>query len=550
MARPPEKSRSSTPRKDTRKDSHSDSRNESRNDSRSDSRKNTRTGNRTGQDAVKSSRYSEARSQSGFAAKERDTKSQNGKPHTTKLRHENDRSDSVYRDKPRGQKVETQKTFKSDAQPVDQAQSRGQREQRILRSRFRQAVSGLAQALERTGPADRKLEAYFRQHKQMGSKDRAFVADVVYGVLRHLRSLQFLLGDHADQPELLALLHLMRQAQWGPQTFADIECDLPFDELLPLVTTKQDLPAAVALDLPDWLFDRLSKDLSEQELPTLIAALNSNAPLDIRANRLKCDRNQLRQRLAVDGFELINVDSAPDALRKFSRAPLFNTEAFRDGWFEVQDVGSQLISLLVDAKPKQRIVDFCAGAGGKTLHLAAMMQNKGTVYAFDVAAKRLANLKQRLARAGVDNVRVQDIRDENDVHIKRQRNTMDAVLVDAPCSGSGTLRRNPDIKWRTLDMNALRDTQLRILKAAAALVKTGGRVVYATCSVLKDENESIVEAFLAEHPEFELKPVAPILAEQGIKLEGVDQYLRLWPHVHNTDGFFAAVLERRGADSE
>jgi 16S rRNA (cytosine967-C5)-methyltransferase len=285
--------------------------------------------------------------------------------------------------------------------------------------------------------------------------------------------------------------------------------------------------------------------MSNDELHTLVTALNANAPLDIRANRLKCDRNQLRQRLMADGFELINVDSAPDALRKFSRAPLFATDAFRDGWFEVQDVGSQLVSILLDAKPKQRIVDFCAGAGGKTLHIAAAMQNKGTIYAFDVASKRLANLKQRLARAGVDNVRVQDIRDENDVAIKRQRNTMDGVLVDAPCSGSGTLRRNPDIKWRTLDMAALRETQLRILNAAAALVKVDGRVVYATCSVLNDENEDIVQAFLADHPNFELKSVAAILAEQHIKLEGVDQYLRLWPHRHNTDGFFAAVLERR-----
>ena len=432
---------------------------------------------------------------------------------------------------------------------TDNGVSRNQREQRILRSRFRQAVSALAQALERTGPADRKLEAYFRQHKQMGSKDRAFVADVVYGVLRHLRSLQFLLGDYGNQAEWLALLYLMRYAQWGSQTFADIDCDLPFEDLTELAK-EQNLPEAVALDLPDWLYERLSASMTAEELKILVEALNANAPLDIRANRLKCDRETLRVRLAVDGFELIHVDSAPDALRKFSRAPLFNTEAFRDGWFEVQDVGSQLVSILVDAKPKQRIVDFCAGAGGKTLHLAAMMQNKGTVYAFDVAAKRLANLKQRLARAGVDNVRVQDIRDENDVHIKRQRNTLDAVLVDAPCSGSGTLRRNPDIKWRTLDMASLRDTQLRILKAAAQLVKTGGRVVYATCSVLNDENEEIVETFLAEHPEFELKPVAPILAEKGIKLDGVEQYLRLWPHTHNTDGFFAAVLERRNVVAE
>jgi 16S rRNA (cytosine967-C5)-methyltransferase len=191
------------------------------------------------------------------------------------------------------------------------------------------------------------------------------------------------------------------------------------------------------------------------------------------------------------------------------------------------------------------VVDFCAGAGGKTLELGALMANSGTLYAFDIVAKRLEKLKPRLARAGLDNVRSVVIGHERDERVRRLAGKADRVLVDAPCSGSGTVRRNPDIKWRPLNLDEITATQQRILEAAATLVKPGGRLVYATCSLLREENEDIVNAFLAAHDTFHLVPVGEVLARRNIPLPDMGEMLRLYPHRHNTDGFFAAVLERK-----
>jgi 16S rRNA (cytosine967-C5)-methyltransferase len=211
----------------------------------------------------------------------------------------------------------------------------------------------------------------------------------------------------------------------------------------------------------------------------------------------------------------------------------------------VQDEGSQLLSLLLEPKRQEMVVDFCAGAGGKALHLAALMANTGSVYAFDVSARRLERLKPRLARAGVDNVRRVVIRDERDDRVQRLAGKIDRVLVDAPCSGTGTLRRNPDIKWRALDVQKLAAVQCAILASASTLLKPGGRLVYATCSLLREENEDVVAGFLATHPDFVIVPAAEVLARRHVALIPDSEFLRLLPHRHRTDGFFAAVLERR-----
>jgi 16S rRNA (cytosine967-C5)-methyltransferase len=218
---------------------------------------------------------------------------------------------------------------------------------------------------------------------------------------------------------------------------------------------------------------------------------------------------------------------------------------FLDGAIEVQDEGSQLVGYLVAPRRSDMVVDFCAGAGGKTLLLGALMRSQGRLYAFDISPRRLANLKPRLARSGLSNVHPVRITDERDNHIKRLSGKIDRVLVDAPCSGFGTLRRNPDLKWRMSEaaIVELAAKQTRLLAAAARLVKAGGRLVYATCSVLPDENEAIVENFLATHSDFALCDAGAELARAGIALDG--GMMRLYPHRHGCDGFFAAVLERR-----
>jgi 16S rRNA (cytosine967-C5)-methyltransferase len=267
--------------------------------------------------------------------------------------------------------------------------------------------------------------------------------------------------------------------------------------------------------------------------------------VDLRANTLKTGREELQALLAQEGFPCEPTPWSPSGLRRAERAPLFRTRAFRDGLFEVQDEGSQLLALLLEPRRQEMVVDFCAGAGGKTLHLGALMANTGTLYAFDTSARRLERLKPRLARAGLDTVRMVVIAHERDERVRRLAGKIDRVLVDAPCSGTGTLRRNPDIKWRPMDLVALADAQARILAAAATLVKPGGRLVYATCSLLREENEAIVEGFLAATPGFAVMPAGEALARRHLTLAADGDFLRLLPHRHNTDGFFAAILARR-----
>jgi 16S rRNA (cytosine967-C5)-methyltransferase len=242
---------------------------------------------------------------------------------------------------------------------------------------------------------------------------------------------------------------------------------------------------------------------------------------------------------------------APHGLRVEGRPSLARNPWLADGRIEVQDEGSQLIGILVAPKRTDMVVDFCAGAGGKSLLLGAMMRSQGRLYAFDTVAKRLQRLTPRLARSGLSNVHPQVIAHERDAKVKRLAGKIDRVLVDAPCTGFGTLRRNPDLKWRQTpnDLTELTAKQARILDAAATLVKPGGRLVYATCSVLSEENDAIVDAFLRKHDAFVERDAARILAEARVPLD-TGPRLRLLPHVHHCDGFFAAVLERTSGSEQ
>jgi 16S rRNA (cytosine967-C5)-methyltransferase len=254
------------------------------------------------------------------------------------------------------------------------------------------------------------------------------------------------------------------------------------------------------------------------------------------------------KQLAAEGYELYPTPVSDIGLRLTKRAPIFTSPAFKAGHFEVQDEGSQLVAALVSAKPGMKVIDFCAGTGGKTLAIAAQMENKGRILAWDSSAKRLGQIKERLRRAGVDNVQVHVLEHENDQFIKRHKDSADRVLVDAPCSGTGTWRRNPDLKWRFTpkDLEEVVAVQQRILQSAARLVRPGGQLVYATCSLLPCENQGQIEQFLKNISNFEVVPVDKIWDKARPESSGASApYLSLTPHQDGVDGFFAAVLERR-----
>ena len=405
------------------------------------------------------------------------------------------------------------------------------------------AIAALTALLPFRQPADAVLSRFFRDRPRLGGRDRAFIAEACYGALRHLRSLEHLAGGRQPRRLLLAWL-----ARHGGRNLREFEALTAKDELAWLRQVKgadsAALTPAVRLDLPDWLHARL-RAIHGDRLEPLATALNRPAPLDLRVNTLRASRDAVRERLLADGIVAEPTPWSPWGLRLKDKPALSRHPLFLEGVIEVQDEGSQLLSLLTEARRGEMVCDYCAGAGGKTLALGAMMNNTGRLYAFDVSDRRLARLKPRLARSGLSNVHPQLLAGERDSRIKRLAGKFDRVLVDAPCSGLGTLRRNPDLKWRQTPQTVaeLTHEQAVILAVAAGLVKPGGRLVYATCSLLPEENEDIVAAFLADRTEYRLLLAGPILTAQRIDL-AMGDVLRLDPALHDTDGFYAAVLER------
>jgi len=409
-------------------------------------------------------------------------------------------------------------------------------------------VAALADAIDHlrkfASPADAVLHTFFRAHPSLGVQDRAFVADGAFAFLRRMRSLAALAGT--DDARCLALGVALRELGRDPDELAAVARR---EEAAWLSAfrgrLRTPLPPAVAADLPDWLWERLGASMGDVRRDRFAKAMLEPAPLDLRANSLKAGREAVAEALAAAGIRSQPTPFAPFGLRVDGRPMLARVPAFAEGLFEVQDEGSQIVTHLLAPRRHDFVVDFCAGAGGKTLALGALMRSHGRLYAFDVVDRRLANLKPRLARSGLSNVHAQRIGHEHDPRLDRLRGKVDRVLVDAPCTGFGTLRRNPDLKWRH-DEAALAELTAKqgaILAAAARLVKPGGRLVYATCSVLPDENDAIVDRFLAAHPEFAPGDAAAELARQKIPLD-TGALLRLSPEVHGCDGFFAAILER------
>lgn len=399
-------------------------------------------------------------------------------------------------------------------------------------------------------PADAVVSRYFREHRSLGPRERATLSDTVYATLRERLKFEWLARSGSGSKwRRLAVLGFPGDRDFLKSALTDVEknwldhCD---------AVTDADLMAPHRHNLPEWLATALREQVGT-EFDALVASLNQPAPLDLRVNVLKKKREAVLAELRQAGLSCEPTPYSPMGIRLQGKPSLAKLPAFVQGDVEVQDEGSQLLALLLDAKRGEMVVDFCAGAGGKTLAIGAAMRNSGRLYAFDTSGHRLDALKPRLARSGLSNVHPVAIAHERDDRIKRLAGKIDRVLVDAPCSGLGTLRRSPDLKWRQNPQTvaAQADLQQAILNSAARLLKPGGRLVYATCSLLPAENEAVVAAFGETHPDYEPVPVAGLLETALVPHATAlctgdgGQMLRLWPHRHATDGFFAAVWRKK-----
>ena len=468
--------------------------------------------------------------------------------------------------KPAGRKPGNRR---SDSKPVRKPQvgqpqaPKSPAEQALPRPFIAQSISLLAEVLKFERPADGVLSQYFKTHRELGHTDRGRLAELIYAVLRHLASLREVVS-RSEPPEghearYLVLAALVRLQS---RNLREIEHLLKGDEnewfgrlkAAGQEKTAESQSAAVRHEWPAWLEATLVA-MPDADRDALARSLLQPAPLDLRINPLHAKRPEILAQLEKHGIMAAETPYSPWGMRVEGKPAIQRHPAFEKGDMEVQDEGSQLLVALLAPKRGEMVLDFCAGAGGKTLLMGALMKNTGRLYATDISEKRLAKLGPRVARAGLSNVQSIRIAHERDDRIQRLAGKFDRVLVDAPCSGTGTLRRNPDLKWRqTLEhVTELTEMQTKILAAAAPLVRPGGVLVYATCSLLAQENGAIQQAFTAAHPAFEVIDPVQQLAALGIDLP-VDAIsrsadglpgLQLLPHRHNTDGFFAAIWRKK-----
>ncbi len=426
-------------------------------------------------------------------------------------------------------------------------------------ARIAAAIELLATVESERRPADQVASLFFKNRRYIGAKDRRAVADTVWRILRRKARIDWWLEqvDHPAEPRARVLADLALDGGVPEPSLFQGAHSAPspgreerqmMERLKGVDIFHRDMPAWVKGEFPEWLTPRLEA-LWGEDLARQVGAMRDEAPLDLRINTVKATRDQAVASLAAEKITATPTRLSPLGLRLTARAPMVQLQAWRTGMVEIQDEGSQLVALLADARPGQAVCDYCAGAGGKTLALAAAMQNKGRLVACDVAEWRVDKAQERLRRAGIHNVTRRVISGESDKWIKRSAASFDRVLVDAPCTGTGTWRRNPDGKWSLTETDLLElvESQRVILASAARLTKPGGRLIYATCSILREENEAQIETFLAAHPDYGVVPVPglwPDLVGTPCPVDG--PYLRLSPFSHGTDGFFAAVLERRG----
>ena len=400
-----------------------------------------------------------------------------------------------------------------------------------------------------SGPADRQLSIFFKNNRYLGSHDRSDLSDLYYGVIRNKRYLTENIGE--ESPRKLILIYMILVLGKSIREVSNLIDRHDLKWLKDKKANKIELKGWPSkLSMPDWIWEKLLEQYGEKSLISLAKSLLRPANFNLRVNSLK-EKNIKK---VIDDL----IASLPDLKNKITKTNMSPTcislprgtsiqknNLFLDGIIEVQDEGSQILSYLVNPKRGSMVADFCAGAGGKTLAISAIMKNTGRLYAFDISEKKLINLKKRLKRSGASNIISHKIIHENDIKIKRLREKFDRVLVDAPCTGLGTLRRNPDLKWKHSpeSLKELNIKQNLIINSASKLCKIGGHLIYATCSLLAQENEEIIEQFLSQNKNFRLLSPEPILIKYNITLK-THKYLKLRPDEHKTDGFFAAILER------
>ena len=426
-------------------------------------------------------------------------------------------------------------------------------------------------------PADAVISAYFRARRYIGSKDRSAVASQIYLILRHFLQLSWHLEQaHARRDgRNLVLAQLLLIEHWPLE---EIQENFTGEHYAPHKVTRDEqlflnqllhchprengdpwipasagmtglecneMPIHIQVECPAKYAEKFQATFGDNFAAEMRGML-TEAPLDLRVNPRVATRAAAIAELKAAKVDAAPTPYSPFGIRIHGRPALPTLDLYKRGGVEIQDEGSQLIALLMGAQPGEHIVDFCAGAGGKTLAIAAMMENKGRVIACDVLDRRLEKSRTRFTRAGLENIQIRPLTSENDKWVKRSAGQFDRVLVDAPCSGTGVWRRNPDARWKQLGpgLAELLPLQARILSSAARLVKPGGRLVYATCSLLPDENQLQVEKFLAEHSDFKLLP-AQQACTPDMHLPDTGDYMNLSPARHGTDGFFAAVMERR-----
>lgn len=387
-------------------------------------------------------------------------------------------------------------------------------------------INSLIEIFENNRYADKVIERTLKQNPKWGSRDRRFIAETIYDLVRWWRYVMYLaniekINSHADYWTLLGTWLVTKEAelpQWDE--FKGIKKK----EIFNRIQSEPDLK--IKESIPDWL-----EELGEKELGTKwhneLHHLNEEANVILRVNTLKTDKKTLVDSFKKEGIEVIDLEGYDDALILKQRQNVFRTKAFQSGWFEVQDASSQLIAPFLDVKPGMRVIDACAGGGGKSLHIAAKMENKGRIISMDIEEWKLNELKKRAKRAGVGNIETRVI--ESSKTIKRLANTADRLLLDVPCSGLGVIRRNPDAKWK-LDIDFIervQKMQAEIINSYSKMLKEDGIMVYATCSILPSENRKQVDKFLESHSDFELIKDRAVMPSEGF------------------DGFYMAAIKRK-----